>query len=63
MISEESGKIAGVTLKRAEVDFDRQLYHEALEGLTRTPKELSPKWFYDQRGSALFEDITRLPEY
>jgi L-histidine N-alpha-methyltransferase len=32
-------------------------------GLTRTPKELPPKWFYDERGSALFDEITRLPEY
>ncbi|MFG3497604.1 L-histidine N(alpha)-methyltransferase [Streptomyces sp. NPDC047928] len=32
-------------------------------GLTRTPKELPPKWFYDARGSELFEEITRLPEY
>jgi L-histidine N-alpha-methyltransferase len=32
-------------------------------GLTRTPKELPPKWFYDERGSALFEEITRLREY
>ena len=32
-------------------------------GLTSTPKELPPKWFYDQRGSELFEAITRLPEY
>jgi len=32
-------------------------------GLTATPKALPPKWFYDERGSALFEEITRLPEY
>ncbi|RLU87596.1 L-histidine N(alpha)-methyltransferase [Streptomyces griseocarneus] len=32
-------------------------------GLTRTPKELPPKWFYDARGSELFDEITRLPEY
>ncbi|TLQ42374.1 L-histidine N(alpha)-methyltransferase [Streptomyces marianii] len=32
-------------------------------GLTRSPKELPPKWFYDSRGSELFEEITRLPEY
>jgi L-histidine N-alpha-methyltransferase len=32
-------------------------------GLTSTPKELPPKWFYDERGSALFDEITRLPEY
>ena len=26
-------------------------------------KELSPKYFYDERGSELFEQITELPEY
>src|SRR5262249_28271378 len=31
--------------------------------LTATPKWLPPRWFYDARGSELFEDITRLPEY
>jgi L-histidine N-alpha-methyltransferase len=33
------------------------------EGLTRDPKQLPPKWFYDAQGSELFEEITRLPEY
>jgi L-histidine N-alpha-methyltransferase len=32
-------------------------------GLARTPKELSPKYFYDERGSRLFEAITELEEY
>jgi L-histidine N-alpha-methyltransferase len=32
-------------------------------GLTTAPKDIPPKWFYDDRGSALFERITRLPEY
>ena len=32
-------------------------------GLTATPKELPPKWFYDDRGCELFDAITRLPEY
>jgi L-histidine N-alpha-methyltransferase len=32
-------------------------------GLTATPKSLPPKWFYDDRGSELFDEITRLPEY
>jgi dimethylhistidine N-methyltransferase len=36
---------------------------DVLEGLSRSQKELSPKYFYDERGSHLFEDITRLPEY
>lgn len=33
------------------------------EGLAKTPKELSPKYFYDERGSQLFEAITELEEY
>jgi uncharacterized SAM-dependent methyltransferase len=36
---------------------------DALEGLTQTPKTLSPKYFYDATGSDLFEQITLLPEY
>jgi L-histidine N-alpha-methyltransferase len=44
-------------------DLARALRHDVREGLTATPKSLPPKWFYDARGSELFEDITRLPEY
>ena len=36
---------------------------DVLAGLTATPKRLSPKYFYDSIGSALFERITELPEY
>src|SRR3954451_21606509 len=36
---------------------------DALHGRTDQPKWLPPKWFYDARGSDLFEEITRLPEY
>ncbi|MFE0476115.1 L-histidine N(alpha)-methyltransferase [Streptomyces sp. NPDC058947] len=36
---------------------------DVLTGLTSTPKWLPPKWFYDERGSELFEEITALPEY
>jgi len=32
-------------------------------GLTAKPKELAPKYFYDERGSQLFEEITELAEY
>ncbi|HEY3717055.1 MAG TPA: L-histidine N(alpha)-methyltransferase [Jatrophihabitantaceae bacterium] len=39
------------------------LREDVLRGLTATPKSLPPKWFYDDRGSELFEQITRLPEY
>ena len=36
---------------------------EIIEGLTQTRATISPKYFYDARGSAIFEEITRLPEY
>jgi L-histidine Nalpha-methyltransferase len=39
------------------------LEQDARRGLTATPKDIPPKWFYDERGSALFDEITRLPEY
>ncbi|HMB09849.1 L-histidine N(alpha)-methyltransferase [Saliniramus sp.] len=45
------------------VTQNTELLREALAGLRATPKELQPKWFYDSRGSALFEEITALPEY
>jgi L-histidine Nalpha-methyltransferase len=44
-------------------DWTAGLRREALVGLTATPKELSPTWLYDERGCALFEAITALPEY
>ncbi|WP_214407216.1 L-histidine N(alpha)-methyltransferase [Pseudonocardia lacus] len=46
-----------------ESDADAALRADALAGLTATPKWLPPKWFYDARGSELFERITELPEY
>lgn len=36
---------------------------EVAAGLAAPQKELPPKYFYDRRGSELFEEITRLPEY
>ncbi|MEH0517940.1 L-histidine N(alpha)-methyltransferase [Streptomyces stelliscabiei] len=42
---------------------DAALRADVLDGLTRMPKTLPPKWFYDARGSELFERITELPEY
>lgn len=36
---------------------------EVIHGLTSRPKQLSAKLFYDAEGSALFEEITELPEY
>lgn len=42
---------------------DAALRADVREGLTGSPKTLPPKWFYDARGSELFEEITALPEY
>ncbi|MET8679312.1 L-histidine N(alpha)-methyltransferase [Streptomyces sp. NPDC004647] len=39
------------------------LRSDVSHGLGSEPKQLPPKWFYDARGSDLFEEITRLPEY
>ncbi len=36
---------------------------ELVEGLSRAQKEIPSRYFYDDRGSRLFEEITRLPEY
>ncbi len=44
-------------------DLRAALENDVREGLTHAPKELPPKWFYDRRGSELFDQITRLPEY
>ena len=41
----------------------RALEADVRAGLGGTPKTLPPKWFYDDRGSELFDEITRLPEY
>jgi L-histidine N-alpha-methyltransferase len=50
-----------VTIERNQV-LDT-LLDDVRDGLTRSLKELPPKYFYDERGSALFDRITTLPEY
>jgi probable methyltransferase len=40
-----------------------QFLHDVLAGLDQRPKHLSPKYFYDARGSALFDAICEQPEY
>jgi L-histidine N-alpha-methyltransferase len=51
---EPSGQAAGY---RAALSADVRA------GLTAAPKSLPPKYAYDARGSELFDEITRLPEY
>lgn len=42
---------------------DPQFRADVLEGLARRPRAIPARWFYDRRGSELFEQITDLPEY
>jgi L-histidine N-alpha-methyltransferase len=56
------------TTVRIDRHYREEDAHEALAadvraGLTATPKTLPPKWLYDDAGSDLFEQITRLEEY
>lgn len=44
-------------------DLRAAMEADVRRGLMSTPKELPPVYFYDERGSRLFDEITRLPEY
>ncbi|HEX3826659.1 MAG TPA: L-histidine N(alpha)-methyltransferase [Sporichthyaceae bacterium] len=53
-----------VVEERLPADFvSRSLRDDVRRGLTERPRTLPPKWFYDNVGSDLFTEITRLPEY
>jgi len=57
--SDVSGVTPPYTVRRSH----EQMLRDVRQGLMRSPKQLSPKYFYDERGSELFEEITQLPEY
>jgi L-histidine N-alpha-methyltransferase len=46
-----------------DADTASEMARDVRDGLSAWPKELAPKWFYDERGSQLFERITELEEY
>ena len=48
---------------RSDASLRSELLHDVAWGLSRPQKALPPKYFYDRRGSELFDEITRLPEY
>jgi L-histidine N-alpha-methyltransferase len=48
---------------RPVASLHADLVRDVADGLSRPQKELPPKYFYDRRGSELFDEITRLPEY
>jgi len=41
----------------------KKVENEILKGLKAVPKYILPKYFYDKKGSELFEEITKLKEY
>jgi L-histidine Nalpha-methyltransferase len=55
--------MTSVVHSHLDTDAPRTLAEDVLDGLTRPAKELAPKYFYDARGSELFDRITELPEY
>ena len=57
--SDVSGNTPPYTVRRSR----QQMVRDVHQGLAHNPKQLSPKYFYDERGSELFEEITQLPEY
>ncbi|MEV0461490.1 L-histidine N(alpha)-methyltransferase [Nocardia tengchongensis] len=54
---------ATVEIHLTDEELTTALREDVRRGLTAEPKWLPPKWFYDARGSELFEKITELPEY
>jgi L-histidine N-alpha-methyltransferase len=63
MKTKHSSDIVGETPPYTVHRSRQQMLRDVRQGLTTMPKQLSPKYFYDERGSELFEEITQLPEY
>ena len=57
--SDVAGATPPYTVRRSR----QQMVRDVRQGLAQQQKQLSPKYFYDERGSELFEEITQLPEY
>lgn len=55
--------MTGLDVHQGSDDLTEALKVDVRSGLSAARKWLPPKWFYDARGSRLFEEITALPEY
>lgn len=55
--------LSSVTPSTVTPNSVQQAGQDVIAGLTQQPKSLPPKYFYDDRGSLLFEQICQLPEY
>lgn len=51
------------TIEERSTPDPNRLANDVRHGLTQHPVSIPPKWFYDEKGSQLFDDITELPEY
>jgi dimethylhistidine N-methyltransferase len=58
-----TASVASVSRSRDEGPDYSDFYNEVITGLERSPKRISPKYFYDEAGSHLFELICEQPEY
>lgn len=63
MTTRTSPSTISVDVHLQPADLAAALRADVRAGLSASPKELPPKWFYDHRGSELFDEITRLDEY
>jgi L-histidine Nalpha-methyltransferase len=61
--AERHEELAPSGVLRVQRSPNPRMLAEVAAGLSAPQKELPPKYFYDQRGSELFEEITRLEEY
>jgi L-histidine Nalpha-methyltransferase len=61
--SQKSLQIEYLNLSATTENTSKNDGQDVIEGLTKNPKNLPAKYFYDQRGSELFEKICHLPEY
>lgn len=59
----ESASSRFVVEQIATVDTTAELARDVLAGLSMRPKQLSPKYFYDEHGSWLYDKICQVPEY
>ncbi len=62
-MSDRPGPAMELTVGLGPDDLRADMLADVARGLRATPKELASKYFYDEEGSALFDAITRLPEY
>ncbi len=55
--------LPSLNMQRSPIPERTQFARDVLEGLSSTPKYLSSKYFYDDEGTRLFQEIMKLPEY